>query len=229
MMFHRHAGQQQPAGHAAGDLHAVLADHHRLHAILAAGLDRLRSPQDPHVHVELAQLDRGDGRKAGVVGRRPIGRTIQRMAQRNGRADVSAAGAEPARPPQRDERPVHRHLGRVAQQAARRFGRFAAHGRHNATPRRAEDGRLLLGAELRPLRTAAGFRWLGGRTIHGKLPLQCKKENCKLAISNLQFSICNLNRHSFPAPAPADSSNRPAIGVWQWAQRPPRSSKAPME
>ena len=160
-MVHGHAGQQQSAGVAAGNLHPVLADGDRLHAILAAGRDRLRPPEDPHVHVELAQFGRRDGRETRIVGRRPVGGTVQRGPQRHRQFDVPAARAELARPPQSDERPVDRRVGRLAQQVAGRFGRLAPHGRRHPAARRTEDRRLLFFAEGRPRRKTGGFRRLG--------------------------------------------------------------------
>ena len=79
-MIDRHARQQQSAVVAALDQQAVLADHHRADAIFAAGSHRLRPPENPHVDVEFVQLGTCDGRKARIVGRRAIGRMVQRIA-----------------------------------------------------------------------------------------------------------------------------------------------------
>ena len=161
VMVHGHSGQQQSAGAAAGNLHPVLADGDRLHAILAAGRHRLRPPQDPHVHVELAQFTRRDGRETRIVGRRSIGRTVQRGPERHRQLDVSAARAELARPPESDERPVDRRVGRLAQQDAGRFGRLAPDGRRHPAACGTEDRGLLFFAEGRTRCKTGGFRRLG--------------------------------------------------------------------
>ena len=96
-MIDGHAGQQQSAGVAALDQQAVLADHDRGDAILAAGRHDLRPPENPDVDVELVQLGAGDGRKARIVGRRAIGGEVQRLAQRDRRPEMPAARAELAR------------------------------------------------------------------------------------------------------------------------------------
>jgi hypothetical protein len=87
----RHARQQQSTGVASLDQQAMFADHHRANAIFAAGRHRFRPPKNPHVHVEMLQFGARDGRKPRVVGRRAVGRVVQRIAQRHRRPEVPAA------------------------------------------------------------------------------------------------------------------------------------------
>ena len=159
-MVHGYAGQQQSAGRAAANLHPVLADDDCLGAILAAGQDRLRPPENPHVHVELVQLVGHDAGKTRIVGRGPIGGAVQRPPERHRRFDVPAAGAQSARPLQADEGPVDRRACRLVQQTAARLGPLAPHGRGDALARGAKNRGLLLRAKHRPRRAAGRFRGL---------------------------------------------------------------------
>ena len=109
-------GQQQSAGCAAGDLQAVLADDDGRRRDRAAGRHRLRPPQQPHVHVELARVP--PARWAGSGDRRwPRGRPHDPAPRPAARVDAqeSAARAELPAALQADERPVDRRGGRVAQ------------------------------------------------------------------------------------------------------------------
>jgi hypothetical protein len=94
-MIDSDAGQQQSACAAACDLHAVFADHDRLHALFAPRGNALRSPENPHVDVEAVQFvgrNRGESR---IIGRRAIGGHVQRLSQQHIGPEASATCAKP--------------------------------------------------------------------------------------------------------------------------------------
>ncbi len=145
-MVDRHAGQEESAGLAAGDLHAVLADGHGLEAIAAAGGHRLEPPQQPDLHLQAVELLGRDGGETRIVAGGADGGMADRLAQRHRGTEETAAGAELPATLEADEAAIDGQFGDGAQRGGGGRVRPAArlHGGGHAPARRPKDLLLLL-------------------------------------------------------------------------------------
>ena len=132
-MFHCHARQKQAPVRSARNLQPVQADSHLAYSVFAAGGDFFRSPQEPDLHIQKIQFVGGDGREAGIVLGRPVGRIAHRLGQRCAGTEITATGTQLAFPLKAHKRTVNRQIGRFGKVGFKPVGpRHLDHGRHPA-------------------------------------------------------------------------------------------------